>query len=121
MRVLVCGGRDFIDLALFMDTMVEIEEKYDLDSNQPITFIQGGAKGADFLAKCWANYCGWTCIEYPADWKKYGKEAGYVRNKQMLDEGKPELVIAFPGGKGTAMMIKLAKEAGVKVIEIGNT
>lgn len=55
--------------------------------------------------------------EFPADWDKYGKRAGYLRNVQMLDEGKPDLVVAFPGGKGTAMMVKLAKERGVRVIE----
>jgi predicted Rossmann-fold nucleotide-binding protein len=49
--------------------------------------------------------------DYPADWTKHGKSAGFVRNKQMLEEGKPDVVIAFPGGTGTAMMIKLVEEA----------
>ena len=55
---------------------------------------------------------------YPADWDTHGRGAGPIRNKQMLEEGKPDLVIAFPGGKGTANMIGQAKEAGIPVREI---
>ena len=57
---------------------------------------------------------------YPADWDKHGKAAGPIRNKQMIDEGKPDLVIAFPGGRGTAGAVRLAKFAGVtvRVVEV---
>lgn len=118
MRVLVCGGRDFDDWDLFIQNMDRISEERDFDSNQPITIIEGGAIGADFCARLYAKYCGWQHQPFPADWKRYGLSAGYIRNKQMLDEGKPDLVVAFPGGKGTAMMVKLAREAGVEVIEV---
>lgn len=118
MRVLVCGGREFDDLQLFMETMDDFSTKEDWDNKQPITIIEGGAKGADFLARCWAKYCGWGHAPYPADWKKYGKRAGQIRNQQMLDEGKPDLVIAFPGGAGTADMVRRAKVAGTRVIEV---
>ncbi len=111
MRVLVCGGRDFNDIKLLWATLNEIN----------ITvLIQGGARGADEHAKHYAQDTVIPFEEYPADWNKHGRKAGYIRNKQMLDEGKPDLVVAFPGGKGTAMMVKLAKEAGVKTIEIGS-
>ncbi len=70
------------------------------------------------MAGEWAD-CNWVqSKEYPAQWEKYGRRAGYLRNKQMLEEGKPELVIAFPGGVGTRMMVQLAKTAGVEVIEV---
>ncbi len=52
----------------------------------------------------------------PAEWSKYGRRAGPIRNKQMLDVGKPHLVVAFPGGAGTANMVKQAKAAGVPII-----
>lgn len=80
--------------------------------------ISGMAKGADTVAIEWAvvNWCQW--LEFPANWKEHGKRAGIIRNQQMLDEGKPDLVIAFPGGRGTRCMIRLAKEAGVPVREI---
>jgi acyl-CoA synthetase (NDP forming) len=55
---------------------------------------------------------------FPANWKKHGKSAGPIRNQLMLDVGKPDLVIAFPGGSGTADMIRRARKAGVPVKEI---
>lgn len=111
MRVLVCGGREFCDYRLFKSVMVD-----NFDKTVPF-IIQGGAKGADFLAKIWANEYGFESHEFPADWKVHGKAAGMIRNKQMLEEGKPDIVVAFEGGYGTASMIKLSKEAGIKVIE----
>lgn len=111
MRILVCGGREFDDLQLLFDTMEELN----LDEKQPITIIAGEAKGADWLARVYAKYCGWEYEGYPADWKAHGKAAGHIRNGRMLLEGKPDLVVAFPGGKGTQNMIQQAEKAGVPV------
>lgn len=116
-KVLVCGGRNFDDWDLFTKEMLRhVLDKYDTEN---IIIIQGGAKGADFMAKMWAKWIGVSSLEYNAVWSKYGNAAGYIRNKQMLEEGKPDFVIAFPGGKGTANMIQLSKEAKVEVIQIG--
>lgn len=85
----------------------------------PITFgIQGGANGADYLFWQWTDARGVPCGSYNADWKAHGKAAGFIRNQQMLDEGKPNLVVAFPGGPGTAHMVARARAAGVRVVEI---
>jgi hypothetical protein len=126
MRVLVCGGRDFGNLDLGMDKIDEwnfmndyLTERLKPSPTMPwwpeITIIHGAAKGADLNAHVWAMHQGCKVEQYPANWKAHGRRAGYLRNKQMLEEGKPDLVIAFPGGKGTANMVKLAKEAGVPV------
>ncbi len=124
-RVLVCGGRDFNDGPLLHRVMSKLcfDRKWIMgDTNDNwlpnITIIQGCARGADSLAENWAdaNFC--KSLAFPANWNKHGKAAGYIRNKQMLDEGKPNLVVAFPGGKGTAMMVKIAREAGVEVLEV---
>ena|SRR3990167_8122324 len=112
MRVLVCGGRDFDDSYLFWEYMDNLRAE-GMDH-----IISGGARGADHLAEMYADREEINIDVYPADWEKFGKSAGYIRNKQMLIEGRPDLVIAFPGGKGTAMMVKLAKEAGVPVKEV---
>lgn len=86
-----------------------------------IIIIQGGARGADRAADEWA-IINWVPLEtYLPDWDKYRKAAGPIRNKQMLDEGKPDVVIAFPGGRGTANMVSLAKKAGVEVVEVPYT
>lgn len=120
MRVLVCGGRDYDNWRVVDRALKALCASHPYED---MVIVQGGAKGADFLAKVWAKY--WReegedirQEEYPADWKKHGKAAGYIRNKQMLDEGKPDLVVAFPGGAGTADMIRQAKAAGVEVMEV---
>lgn len=127
MRVLVCGGRDYADRDKVYKTLYDICDEFLLWSPEdehgnklpgPITIINGAAKGADNIATDWAVVNRTGLKEYPADWDKHGKAAGYIRNKQMLDEGKPDLVIAFPGGVGTANMVKLAREAGIEVREV---
>ena len=111
MRILVCGGRDFSDYQLLSETLNPYISK-------GLVIIHGGASGADSFAEHWARDNADIIESYPADWNKYGKRAGYIRNAQMLSEGKPDLVIAFPGGKGTAMMIKLAEAAKVPVMKV---
>ena len=124
--VLVCGGRDFSDRSLMFDTLDDVflnREHYHYthaDGNWLpfVTIISGGARGADALAKDYAavNWCSFR--EYPAQWKDHGRAAGMIRNRRMLDEEQVDLVVAFPGGKGTAHMVKLAKARGIEVIEV---
>lgn len=111
MRILVCGGRDYSDCDKFNEVLTQYLP------NNP-TIIHGAARGADSLAGDFAHRHKLSWIAYPADWDKYGKRAGYIRNVQMLNEGKPDLVIAFPGGKGTDMMINLAEKANVRVVRV---
>lgn len=86
-----------------------------------ITIIHGAAKGADRIADEWA-VVNWVQIEeYPAQWDMYGKRAGFLRNLQMIVEGKPDVVVAFPGGPGTANMVKQAHAYRIRVIEIKDT
>lgn len=112
MRVLVCGGRDFDN----MDGLVHVLDQ--LHAQQPITLvIHGNARGADALADRWAGSRRVRVDRYDADWKAHGRSAGPIRNRRMLVEGKPDLVVAFPGGRGTANMVEQARKAGVKVME----
>lgn len=131
MRVLVCGGRDFgvvhgsDEWKFIVGTLDDLNgdcwpsEAYPLGKEPPkIThLIAGGAPGVDTVAADWAitNWVPFT--EFKADWERHGYTAGPLRNKQMLDEGKPDLVVAFPGGKGTANMKAQARAAGVPVVE----
>lgn len=110
MRIIVCGGRDYHDKAALFRAMDKAH------SLKPITFlIQGGANGADFLGWTWGDERGVSCGSYNADWKKHGKAAGPIRNAEMISQGKPDGVIAFPGGAGTADMVRQAEAAGIKV------
>lgn len=110
MRLLVCGGRDFVD----REWMFSV-----LDKLAPTVVIHGAAPGADTLADEWAKARGVPREPYPAEWWKYKnrKAAGPIRNSRMLREGKPDAVLAFPGNDGTADMTRKAKRAGVPVIE----
>ena len=114
MRVIVCGGRDFKDGARLREVMNSMHENLG-----PITVLaHGAANGADTFAATWASHKPGIVVEpFPADWKAHGKAAGPIRNQQMLDAINPDLVIAFPGGKGTAHMVKIAKAQGYKVVQ----
>jgi UDP-N-acetylmuramoylalanine-D-glutamate ligase len=57
-------------------------------------------------------------VKAPADCETHGRSADPIRNRRTLDEGKPDLVVAFPGGRGTAHMVSQARAAGVRVIEV---
>ena len=128
MRVLVCGGRTF-GVAPYNGTSETVERALfeaawlfraldRLHERKPITvLIHGAAAGADTHAGAWAKRRGVEVKPYPADWKTHPRTAGSIRNRLMLTDGRPELVVAFPGGKGTANMVALARGAGVQVWE----
>lgn len=116
LRVLVCGGRDFVDYDLMDRTLSAIW-------NPHVTvLIHGDTRGADKLAEEWMHrqfpVLDGEIERFPADWTAHGRAAGPIRNQRMLDEGNPDLVVAFPGGKGTADMVRRARKAGVEVIEV---
>jgi len=117
LRVLVCGGRDFDHESIVWDILSGWKDRHIKRDRPWTTIISGGARGVDTHAESWAYGEELSRDIYPAEWKKYGKSAGYIRNRRMLEEGNPDLVIAFPGGRGTAMMVELAEEAGVEVVD----
>jgi len=114
-RVLVCGGWDYADGM----TVGRV-----LDSLNPSSLIEGGADGADWLARLWSLQCGVassadTYAPRPEDVRRWGPaRARTMRNARMLAEGKPDFVLAFPGGRGTEDMVTKAKAAGVPVLRV---
>lgn len=110
LRVIVCGGRNYNDRNHIHNTLCDIDAK-----RGPIScVIHGGVTGADHEAMIWAQMwaeCGRKITHFPF--------AAPIRNARMLAEGKPDLVVAFPGGRGTADMVRQARAAGVEVIEVG--
>ena len=111
---LICGGRNFSDKEMFNSAM------HDLMSlrGMPSVVVQGGAKGADTLAKEWAGHHALKLETEKAKWNVYGKSAGAIRNQEMLDKYNPDFVVAFPGGRGTADMVRRSKKIGLDVAEI---
>jgi hypothetical protein len=112
MRLLVCGGRDYDD----EPTMFAILDR--VHAKRAITLlIHGGGGLADETAGCWAASRGIPIKVYRADWKTHGRSAGPIRNQQMIDEGKPDGGIGFPGGDGTSDMLRRLRSAGLPVWE----
>lgn len=118
MRWLVCGARDYAGEETLFATLTLLA----VDRGFPSVVIEGEARGADTMAREWAEHFMLPVEKYPANWTKYGRAAGPIRNRQMLTEGKPDLVVAFYSGpptesRGTANMVKQARAAGLEVIE----
>jgi hypothetical protein len=113
MRVLVCGGRNFNKKKLIFSTLDAVRWQYGIDC-----IIHGGATGADYWSGIWGCRAAVPVEVFSADWKKYGRAAGPIRNRHMLNEGKPDIVVAFPGGKGTANMVQRARDRIIQVLEV---
>jgi hypothetical protein len=111
MRVLICGDRHWTDRELIRDAI------YSIDGIGSI--IEGEARGADRIAREIANEEGIPVFPFPADWTRWGRAAGPIRNQQMLVDGKPDLVLAFHDdlehSKGTKDMVTRALKAGLPV------
>jgi hypothetical protein len=115
-RYLICGGRDFNDKALMEKALASL-----ILHPEDAVVIHGAARGADLMAADWAFQRGVPTEAYPitsADWDRYGRGAGAIRNQQMLHEGKPDVVIAFKGGNGTRDMVRRARAAKVVTITV---
>ena len=108
-RVLVCGGRQFEDRDTLNATLDKLHQERGFT-----LLIAGGARGADSLAEAWAKAARVPRKIYTAYWDYPSR-----RNQRMLDERRPDLVVAFPGGRGTADMVGRARSAGIEVIDFG--
>lgn len=110
MKVLVCGGRKFGNAQHVWYALHALNEDRGVDQ-----VIHGGTSGADTLAGEWARANGVPERVFRADWARYGRAAGPIRNQEMLLHGKPDLVLAFPGGRGTEDMVDRATQQLVSV------
>jgi hypothetical protein len=110
LRVVVCGGRDYEDRDFVFRTLDQIRS-----ANRAMLVIQGGARGADAHARAWCQgKPDVQCHTVEPDWS-IGPAAGPIRNQKMLDVYRPDLVLAFPGGRGTADMTRRAQKGGFTV------
>lgn len=115
MRVIVCGSRFWNNAGIINRELNALYGEHGVH----LTVIEGDARGADAIAGEWADHNMIEHLWFTADWQKYGRAAGPIRNQHMLDTTKPHLVLAFhediEHSKGTKDMIKRAKKAGVEV------
>lgn len=110
--VLVCGSRTWTDTPRIYDVLRTLQWR-----DGDFTVIHGDAPGADRQAGYVARVLGLPVESYPADWKRHGRRAGYIRNKAMLDMN-PSSVVAFWHGEspGTKMMLQLTAERGIPLL-----
>lgn len=114
MKIVVTGGRNYATNRLCADEEREHVFRVLIES-RPTSIIQGGATGADACARTWARIHGVPCYTYVAQWALYGRAAGPRRNEHMLWVECPDLVIAFPGGRGTDHCVREALRLGLRV------
>lgn len=121
MRIIVCGGRRFADPAYVWKTLDQISAErggvrcvIDGASDD----VTGPYVGADYWGHQWALARNIPYARCHAEWKALGRAAGPIRNRRMLDEQKPDLVVAFAGGNGTRNMCSLAEDAGIEVVRL---
>jgi len=113
MIVVVTGGRDYFDGDTVWRVLYEVHAEYEID-----LLVHGAAAGADASAHEWAKENNVRRYPCPADWDRLGRRAGPIRNRYMLDTFRPDLVVAFPGGTGTADCVRAAEERGIKVLKV---
>lgn len=111
MRVAVVGSRFFTDYDYVKSSLDKISEV-----DKITVIVSGGARGADSLGERYARENGIEFVLFAADWNKHGKAAGPIRNKQLIEEGKPEMVVAFKPGKGTMNTIGHAERNNIEVV-----
>ena len=112
-KVIIAGGRDFVDYNLLREKVnnILIEKR----ATHKIVIVSGCARGADTLGMRYASENTFDVDEYPAEWDKYGKKAGYMRNVEMAENA--DALIAFWDGKskGTKHMIDIATERNLPI------
>lgn len=115
-RVLVTGGRDYADAGRVFFVLDSALRAF----GRQLVIVHGDARGADRLARRWCAARGVPDERHPAPWDRYGRRAGSIRNGWMLDTGV-DLVIAFPGGRGTQDMVVRSRQGGVFVLDLRAT
>ena len=112
MRVLACGDRNWSDQALIDQSLDALHAQHRIE-----VLIEGEARGADTLARIWAESHEVPVMRCPAAWRSFGKAVGVIRNQMMLQEGLPNYCIAFHDdiehSKGTKDMVRRCRSAGV--------
>ena len=114
MRVLVCGSR-YTDRAEVYAELDRLHAEYVFT-----TIIAGGGGGLDALALEWAQSGGAATRAFRAEWGTFGRigKSGPLRNARILEESRPDIVVASSGGRDTANMVKQAKAAGVWIVTV---
>jgi|SRR5580765_535431 len=121
MRVIICGGRDYIGVRALWRRLDALDKQWEPKGGIRVVIdgasddVTGPYIGADYWAHQWALARGKSTIRVSAEWKRMGRAAGVRRNQRMIDEYEATACVAFPGGRGTDDMVQRALRAGLIV------
>jgi hypothetical protein len=107
-RVLCFGGRDYIDSTFIKRSIDQLTKTIG-----PFVCIAGGARGVDTICVDYCLSLGFPTLIMPAPWDAFKRAAGPIRNQWMLDHATPTYALGFPGGVGTADMMRKIQKAGI--------
>ncbi len=113
-RIAVVGGRNIEDFSFVLEKFEEVLFKEGLCKHQ-VSIVSGGARGVDSIAKRIAIYYGIPFQEFRAKWEKYGKRAGPIRNRKIVENSDIVIAIPSPDSKGTWDTVKKAEKKGLRV------
>ena len=109
-KVIIAGGRDFDDFRTLSEVCI-----FMLQNKENVEIVSGTANGADKLGEQFARFMGYPIKEFPPNWDKFGKRAGYLRNKEMAEYADALIAFWDESSKGTKHMIDLAKKMNLKI------
>jgi len=113
MKLIIAGGRDY------QLTQSDYDELDKIHAKDPVTeVVSGRATGADTCGELWAKSRNIPIVPFSANWGRYGKAAGPIRNMEMAQYA--DAVALFPGGKGTQSMYDEAEKAGIVIYDFRN-
>lgn len=114
MRIATTGSREYRGYKHERQTLMFL---WDFNDDYHITELAVGdcPSGFDKYVTYWAQLAKANLTVYHANWRKHGKAAGPIRNREMLEDFKPDLLVAFPGGKGTHNCMRTAWEMEIPV------
>lgn len=110
-KLIVAGSRDFTDYSFAKERLEHLLQNI----TDEIEIVSGGARGADYLGERFAKEKGYAISSHPADWERYGKAAGFIRNEEMAKYGDACVVFWMNESKGTKHMINLATKYNLKL------
>lgn len=108
MRTIIAGSRGLYDKK-------ELLRALKLCGWTPTVVISGTARGVDQMGEAWAMEFGVPCEQFPANWERYGKRAGHIRNAEMADHAEALIALWDGASKGTKGMIDIARRRGLRV------
>lgn len=115
MRLLICAGRHFADQHLCRQALDAFQRLHEVR-----VVIHGGNQCLGAPIEDWAREIGAHLIRYPPNWQRHGKQAERLRNRFMLTDSRPDIVLALPGGADTEELLSQARSQGIRTLSVNN-